>query len=405
MSDAQLVPCPFVTYERAKTPPTREKYAELVKWRGETHVFLPRLSPLPEEDVAVTTESDRSQEFTCTLVRLSDNKEFTSAPIPVGEDYPSSAWGDNDQHQYLVVQFDDGEEFEEPVGRPDYNERRRYRKLRHVYFELDADAGVLAVVRETGEDDGATDPPRYNQFSTPQGWSNWKHGRMNFEGSNWLGYLAPRKQTNYYYPKWVENPVPRFEGHDTGSGWKPQDRYREIGGEPQYFCLFEFNKHQRTHCGSEYALSEDDSSIRVVDLEVMYEIVCVKETLRETARFTLDEDKYSGARKTCLVANARRFFRDIFRKRIVDAEMRDLRESLQVWRGNTMAEFMQNERRKLLLYDIQQTFGDLFREDIDYVDDRIQELLAEDEEDEESAGGRKKRPHLELADLFPNLRF
>ena len=159
-ANVTFVPCPFVTYEHAKTPPTREKYAELVKWRGETHLYLPRLSPLPEEDVAVSAESDRSQEFTFTLVRLSDNKEFTSVPIPVGEDYPSAVWGDDDQNNYLVAQFDDGEEFEEPVGRPDYNERRRYRKLRHVYFELDADTGVLTAVDETSEDDGAEDPPQ-----------------------------------------------------------------------------------------------------------------------------------------------------------------------------------------------------------------------------------------------------
>jgi hypothetical protein len=153
-------------------------------------------------------------------------------------------------------------------------------------------------------------------------------------------------------------------------------------------------------------LLEDENSIRVVDLEVMYEIVCAKETLRETGRFTLDEDKYSGARKTCLVANARRFFRDSFRKRIVDAEMRDLHESLQVWRGNIMAEFMLEERKKFMWEDMEEALGELTEEDIAYANDRIQELLAggEEEEEKESAGGNQKWRRLELVDLFPNLR-
>ena len=418
MSDAQFVPCPFVTYEHAKTPPTRKKYAELVKWRGETHLYLPKLFPLPEEDVAVSADSDRSREFTFTLVRLSDNKEFTSAPTHVGEDFPSAVWGDGDQSARFVVQFDDGKQFDESVGRPDYSERRRYRALRHVYFELDADTGVLTKVDETSENDGAEDQRFY-------GWadgvlrsgetSSWKHGTMKFEGDT-VYFGAPREDTPLFqdFLEWIENPQPKFEGHDTETGWKRQEEtagWQQLQKDKyQYVCVLEFDKYQRGMIDEkkDYIMFEDENKIRVLDLEVMYEIVRVKETLRETGRFTLDEDKYSGARKTCFVANARRFFRDIFRKRIVDAEMRDLRESLQVWRGNTMAEFMQNERRNLLLYDIQQTFGDLFREDIDYVDDRIQELLAEDEEDEEdeeSAGGDRKRRHLKLADPFPSLRF
>lgn len=412
MSDAEFVPCPFVTYEHAKTPPTRKKYAELVEWRGETHLYLPRLSDLPYHTLR------RSHEFTFTLVRLSDNKEFTSVPIPVGRDFPSAVWGDEDNDARLVAQFDDGKEFDDwrAAGRPDYNERRRYGALRHVSFELDAVTGVLRNVDETSENDGAEDQRRSGRAvgNLRGGYTyGWKHGAMLFQVDT-VYFGALREDTPLFqdFPEWIENPQLKFEGHDTETGWKRQEETAEQfrpKDKYQYVCVLEFNGYQRGMIDEkkDYIMFEDENKIRVLDLEVMYEIVRMKETLRKTARFTFDEDKYSGARKTCFVANARRFFRDIFRERIVDAEMRELRESLQVWRGNSMSEFMQEERRNLLLYDIQQTFGDLFGGDIDYVDDRIQKLLAEDEEDEEneeSAGGEQKRRHLELMDPFPNLR-
>ena len=351
MSDARLVPCPFVTYERAKTPPNRKKYAELVKWRGETHLYLPRLFPLLRE--AVSADSDRSREFTFTLVRLSDNKEFTSAPIPVGKDFPSAVWGDDDQSARFVVQFDDGEKFDEPVGRRDYNERRRYRALRHVYFELDADTRVLTNVDETSENDGAKDQRRSGRADgvLRGGYTyGWKHGVMLFEGDT-VYFGALREDTPLFqnFAEWIENPQPKYEGHDTETGWKrqeqtagqfrPKDKY-------QYVCVLEFDGYQRGIIDEkkDYIMFEDENKIRVLDLEVMYEIVRMKETLRESARFSnrmrgarftkptrrvtadgrlrglamrffdthwhpsVDDllSKYSGARKACFLANVKR---------------------------------------------------------------------------------------------------
>ena len=204
--------------------------------------------------------------------------------------------------------------------------------------------------------------------------------------------------------EWVENPEKARDNAHTG--WSSnQDLERD---DDQYICILEFDNYQVAQRDEHhnYIMFEDEKKIRVIDLEIMYEIVHMKETLHKTARFTFDEDKYSGARKTCFVANARRFFRENIRKRIVDAELHDLRESLNVWRGNSMADFVQKERRNFLLYDIQQTFGDLIEDDVNYVDGRVQKILAEDkdERDKESAEGGQHWQHLQLVDHFPNLR-
>lgn len=327
-------PCPFLTYKATKSPPSRHRRANLVQWRGDVYLFSPK--PLVERR---SDDDDYRYDYVFDLVRLSDNRVLTSPKLRVGEDAVAV---EANASNLLAVQFDDDEPIDNPFDdtnpeNPTVSGTARFYRCRHFCFDVDDDQLVLVEQRfEVNGDAENLVKKYYNRFAV------WSGGRARiFEDE--ISFYVLESNTNLTYQRyayWYEpRDEPAYEDDDPESGWKLQS---EPHGNPPEGLLrvaaFFFKRHTTFHVHGDYALCEDNETVRVLDLSVMHEIVRLKDrvqsipnvssaaasTTASRALLAFDNhwnndvhdkvqnliNNYSSARKRCFATNMRRLLRN-----------------------------------------------------------------------------------------------
>lgn len=328
--------CPFVTYKSTKTAPSRHRRANLVQWRDDSYVFLPK--PLVER---ASDDDEYRYDYVFDLVRLSDNLVFTSPTLRVGEDAATvKANSDN----FLAVQFDDDEIIDDPFD--NFNPlnptatgtRARFHKCRHLCFDINSNMTQLELVEERLEVNGDAQDLVDNYYSRFQIWSGGD-ARI-FEDE--ISFYVLQRYTNLAYRRyayWYEpRDEPAYEDDDPESGWKLQSEPHGDPDEGSLRVASFFFAHPTTFCvHADYALCEDNEIVRVLDLRVMHEIVRLKDKVQSLPRIggaassmmsrallafdthwnddvqvnvqTLMSE-YKLARRECFVTNLRRLLRN-----------------------------------------------------------------------------------------------